>query len=51
MKKLTSAKSQGTEDRAECDHKYKCVYEGWDSETYECFKCGDRYKLYEDEMR
>ncbi len=34
-----------------CDHDYKCVYEGWDSESYECDWCGDRYKLYDDEMR
>ena len=32
-------------------HYYQCVYEGWESETYQCSKCGDRYKLYDDEMR
>ncbi len=42
----------------DCDHKdrhgisaYDCVYEGYDSETWKCTKCGDRYKLYDDEMR
>ncbi len=38
-------------ERAICDHDYKCVYEGWESETYQCEKCGDRYKLYDDEMK
>lgn len=33
------------------EHKYESVYEGWDSETYQCKHCGDRYKLYDDEMR
>ncbi len=32
-------------------HKYESVYEGHDSESYECKYCGDRYKLYDDEMR
>ena len=32
-------------------HKYESIYEDWDSETYECAHCGDRYKLYDDEMR
>ena len=31
-------------------HDYGSVYEGWESETYQCKKCGDRYKLYDDEM-
>ena len=38
-------------DPEQCDHDYESVYEGWDSETYQCKKCGDRYKLYDDEMR
>ena len=32
-------------------HKYECVYEGESHETYKCAWCGDRYKLYDDEMR
>jgi len=32
-------------------HNYESVYEGYDSETYQCKHCGDRYKLYDDEMR
>jgi hypothetical protein len=38
-------------DRDACSHEYECVYEGWESETYQCKHCGDRYKLYDDEMR
>lgn len=38
-------------DRDACTHEYERVYEGWDSESYECKHCGDRYKLYDDEMR
>lgn len=34
-----------------CKHQYECVYEGWDSETYECKFCGDRYKLHYEEMK
>ena len=33
------------------EHDYVCVYEGWESETHECSICGDRFTLYDDEMR
>ncbi len=36
---------------SKCEHEYECTYEGMESETYVCKHCGDRYKLYEDEMR
>jgi hypothetical protein len=32
-------------------HIYKTVHEDWESETRECTKCGDRFTLYDDEMR
>lgn len=32
-------------------HNYKCTHEGWESETYECTECGDRYKLYYEDMK
>lgn len=38
-------------DKGQCEHQYECVYEGAESETYQCKHCGDRYKLYDDEMR
>lgn len=40
-----------TKDKKPCKHTYKCVYEGWESETYQCTKCGDRYKLYDEDMK
>lgn len=38
-------------DKATCSHEYKCVYEGWEDETYQCSLCGDRYKLYDEDMK
>lgn len=38
-------------DKGQCEHQYECVYEGAESETYQCKHCGDRYKLYDEEMR
>jgi len=35
---------------SECDHDYEQVYQGWESETYQCKKCKDRYKLYYEDM-
>lgn len=40
-----------TKNQKNCQHNYKCTYKGWESEIYECVKCGDRYKLYDDEMK
>lgn len=38
------------------DHNNRCsnlhnTYEGYDSETYACAVCGERYKLYYDDMQ
>lgn len=38
-------------DRERCEHEYETVHEDWESETLRCKKCGDRYKLYDDEMK
>lgn len=42
----------------ECDHKnedgtsaYEETYSDYEQETYVCKKCGDRYKLYYDDMK
>jgi hypothetical protein len=35
---------------SKCPH-IKCTYEGWESETYNCERCGEHYTLYEDEMK
>ena len=35
----------------ECEHDYKCTYDGMDGERYRCTKCGDSYYLDYDEMR
>lgn len=32
-------------------HEYETVHEDWESETLQCKHCGDRYKLFDDEMR
>ena len=32
-----------------CPH-MKCTYEGWDGESYSCERCGERYKLYYEDM-
>lgn len=34
-----------------CDHDYETVYEDMEKETLQCTKCGDRYSLYDEEMR
>jgi hypothetical protein len=32
-----------------CPH-IRCTYEGWESETYECERCGKYFKLYYEDM-
>jgi len=48
---LESTLARTTPQSTECMHIYKCVYEGFDSETYECKQCGSRYKLYYEDMK
>lgn len=38
---------------AECKHEYEEVSSNWDmdGETYKCKKCGDRYRLYYEDMK
>ena len=38
-------------EEKQCDHSYKCTYEGMDGERYRCTKCGDTYYLDYDEIR
>lgn len=48
----TKVKTTLTKDHFQktCEHKYECVYEGWEGESYECKKCRHRYKLYYEDM-
>lgn len=31
--------------------KFQCTNRTWDDETYECEKCKDYYKIYEDDLK
>ena len=33
-----------------CEHKYEFI-QGWEDELYICKKCGDRYRLYYEDMK
>lgn len=43
--------AESKEKCPEKEHVYECTYEGWEKETYTCKVCGDRYSLYDDEMK
>lgn len=44
-----------TDEQTECPqggkHEWECYYEDWETEKYRCVKCGERFTLYEEEMR